>query len=89
MSMQLSLEQYELLTACYHGGYTHANRYYVNQLITEPVECYDFTSSYPARIVYEKFPMTNFVPTKLSLQEIMDLKEHYAFAGYIRLKSYA
>ena len=86
MSMQLSLDQYELLTACYHGGYTHANRYYVNQLITEPVECYDFTSSYPARIVYEKFPMTNFVPTKLSLHEIMELKEDYCFAGYVRLK---
>lgn len=87
ISMQLSLEQYNLLTECYHGGYTHANRYYVNRLITEHVECYDFTSSYPARIVYEKFPMTNFVETSLKLQDILDLKEEYAFAGYIRLKN--
>lgn len=87
ISMQLSLEQYNLLTECYHGGYTHANRYYVNRLITESVECYDFTSSYPARIVYEKFPMTNFVETSLKLQDILDLKDDYAFAGYIRLKN--
>lgn len=87
ISMQLSLEQYNLLTECYHGGYTHANRYYVNRLITESVECYDFTSSYPARIVYEMFPMTNFVETSLKLQDILDLKDDYAFAGYIRLKN--
>lgn len=87
ISMQLSLEQYSLLTECYHGGYTHANRYYVNRLIADPVECYDFISSYPARIVYEKFPMTNFVETNLKLQEILELKNDYAFAGYIRLKN--
>lgn len=87
ISMQLSLEQYNLLTECYHGGYTHANRYYVNRLITESVECYDFRSSYPARIVYEMFPMTNFVETSLKLQDILDLKDDYAFAGYIRLKN--
>ena len=85
--MQLSLSQYELLTECYHGGYTHANRYYVNKLITDPVECYDFTSSYPARIIYNKYPMTNFVDTTVSLKDIMDLKDEWAFAGYIRLKN--
>lgn len=88
LKMQLTLEQYKQLTECYHGGYTHANRYYVNRLVTTPVECYDFTSSYPARIVYNKYPSTPFVYTNnVSLQDILDLSTDYAFSGYIRLKN--
>lgn len=31
---------------CYHGGFTHANRHYIDQTI-ERVSAFDFTSSYP------------------------------------------
>lgn len=86
--MALTLEQYDQMLDCYHGGYTHANRYYVNQLIKEPVECYDFASSYIAWMCYCKFPMTNFCYTNnITLKDIMELKEDYAFSGYIRLKN--
>lgn len=86
--MALTLEQYDQMLDCYHGGYNHANRYYVNQLIKEPVECYDFVSSYIAWMCYCKFPMTRFCYTKnITLKDIMELKEDYAFSGYIRLKN--
>ena len=50
------------------------------------MQCYDFASSYPAVICYRKYPMTQFVYTDgLSLKDILELKEDYAFSGYIRL----
>ena len=78
--------QYKQLLDCYHGGYTHANRYFVNRIITKRMQCYDFASSYPAVICYKKYPMSQFVYTDgLSLEDILELKEDYAFSGYIRL----
>lgn len=86
LSMQLDLNQYKQLLDAYHGGYTHANRYYINKIITKPMQCYDFASAYPSVICYKKYPMTNFTYTDaLSLQDILDLKEDYAFCGYLRL----
>lgn len=86
LSMQLDLNQYKQLIDAYHGGYTHANRYYINKIITKPMQCYDFASSYPSVICYKKYPMTNFTYTDaLSLQDILELKEDYAFCGYLRL----
>lgn len=86
LSMQLDLNQYKQLLDAYHGGYTHANRYYINKIITKPMQCYDFASSYPSVICYKKYPMTNFTYTDaLSLQDILELKEDYAFCGYLRL----
>lgn len=86
ISMQLDLRQYKQLVDAYHGGYVHANRYYVNKIIIESMQCYDFISSYIAAICYKKYPMSNFVYTdSLTLQDILDLKEDYAFCGYLRL----
>lgn len=86
LSMQLDLRQYKQLVDAYHGGYVHANRYYVNKIIIESMQSYDFTSSYIAAICYKKYPMSNFVYTdSLTLQDILDLKEDYAFCGYLRL----
>lgn len=88
LDIQLDLIQYKQLVDSYHGGYTHANRYFVNRVIREKMQCYDFASSYPARLIYEKYPMTNFVYTdSLTLSDIIDLKDDYAFSGYIRLKN--
>lgn len=85
-SMQLDLKQYKQLLDCYHGGYTHANRYFVNRIINRKMQCYDFASSYPSVLCYEKYPMSNFVYTdSLTLQDILELKEDFAFSGYIRL----
>lgn len=86
LSMQLDLSQYKQLLDAYHGGYVHANRYYINRIITKSMQCYDFASSYPSVICYKKYPMSNFTYTDaLTLQDILDLKEDYAFCGYLRL----
>lgn len=86
LSMQLDLRQYKQLLDAYHGGYTHANRYYINKIITKSMQCYDFASSYPSVICYKKYPMSNFTYTDaLTLQDILELKEDYAFCGYLRL----
>lgn len=86
LSMQLELKQYKQLLDAYHGGYNHANRYYINKIITIPMQCYDFGSSFPSVICYKKYPMTKFIYTDaLSLQDILELKEDYAFCGYLRL----
>lgn len=86
LSMRLDLKQYKQLLDAYHGGYTHANRYYVNKIIKESMQCYDFISSYIAAICYKKYPMSNFTYTDaLTLQDILELKEDYAFCGYLRL----
>lgn len=86
LAMHLDLGEYKQLLDAYHGGYTHANRYYINKIITKPMQCYDFASSYPAAICYKKYPMSNFTYTDaLNLQDILELKEDYAFCGYLRL----
>lgn len=87
---KLSVEQYKQLEQCYHGGYTHANRYYVGRMISSATfgwvgKSKDFISSYPAVLCYEKYPMTNFEYADFNLNDIMDLKDEYAFSGYIRL----
>lgn len=43
----------------YRGGYTHANISLVGKML-EGVRGMDFTSSYPAVLLQEKFPVTNF-----------------------------
>lgn len=86
LDMQLSLDQYKLLTDCYHGGYTHANRYYVNRIINKPMQCYDFASSYPAVMCYEKYPMSAFAEIQnISIDDILELKDDFAFAGYLEI----
>lgn len=72
---------YKILEQCFHGGYTHANRYYINETITEPVICFDFTSSYPYVMLTEKYPMRRFIQYKnvCTMQELIKNSEKYAF----------
>ena len=61
-SLILSSEEYKMLKDGYAGGFTHANANYVRQCVNgktiHNVTSYDFTSSYPAVMVLEKFPMS-------------------------------
>jgi len=50
---------YFALKDCFQGGFTHANAWFVNKVATN-VASFDFTSSYPAVLLSEKFPMTKF-----------------------------
>lgn len=49
-------EEQLILEQLFHGGYTHANRYIVNDYIRDLVRCLDFTSSYPFTMLAKKFP---------------------------------
>lgn len=46
----------------YHGGYVHANRFMVGDIITEEVRDYDFTSSYPFCMCAFPYPAEKFTP---------------------------
>ena len=52
---------YARMKKAYSGGFTHANINYVDKVIKN-VASYDFTSSYPAVMLSEKYPMSNPIP---------------------------
>lgn len=71
---------YLLLEKCFHGGYTHANRYMLNEIIEGLVLCLDFTSSYPFVMLTEKYPMSQFRRFRdCNIYEIIDSADKYAF----------
>lgn len=51
------LDELNTLQRAFCGGFTHANANYVNK-IEKNVASYDFTSSYPAVMIAEKYPST-------------------------------
>lgn len=56
--LNLSLEEYYQLKRGFQGGFTHANPFYVGEVMND-VASFDFASSYPGVIVAEKFPMSS------------------------------
>lgn len=50
-------DEYKLLKRAFQGGFTHACMYHSGKTLSN-VTSYDFTSSYPAVMVTEKFPMS-------------------------------
>lgn len=70
-------EYIRVVMKLYRGGYTHANINLVGNIISN-VAGMDFTSSYPAVMLQEKFPMTKFkhadITTELELEQF--ISEH-------------
>lgn len=66
--MNLSTEEYYQLKRGFQGGFTHANPFYVGKVV-ENVASFDFTSSYPAVMLSEKFPMTSSELVKLPISK--------------------
>lgn len=54
---QPSKEEYEtLMNFCYRGGYVHGDRYYIDEILEGmPIMGVDFTSSYPASMMFKKY----------------------------------
>lgn len=76
MEMQLSSEDYEQVHKAFQGGFTHANAFYVGKKLQD-VASYDFTSSYPAALIAEKYPTTT--PKRV---ELKDKKDFYYYLQY-------
>ena len=64
----LELEEYNWLKEAFQGGFTHANHNKARRLL-ENVASMDFTSSYPAVLVSEKFPMSKGVKIQVKSKE--------------------
>lgn len=51
------LREFDAMQRAFCGGFTHANANYVGKVVKD-VASFDFTSSYPAVMVSEKYPMS-------------------------------
>lgn len=64
---------YELLRRAFRGGNTHANRYFVGQVLHD-VNSADRSSSYPDVLCNKKFPVSRFIYDKnLEFDHIIDV----------------
>ena len=72
-NLTLSLSEYTQLKKTYIGGFTHANHNYVSKTCKN-VSSFDFTSSYPAVMVAEKYPMSK--PREVEIKDEKDLQKY-------------
>lgn len=93
MRIAPTYDQYIKLTYLFHGGYVHANRFYIDTMIDSEllaeldpefinllVQCYDFNSSYPFCMVAYKYPMESFNKIKdCTIEEILKSSDTSAF----------
>lgn len=80
-------ELYPQLKRAFMGGFTHASAVKVNQVIPD-VSSIDFTSSYPAVMCSERFPMSRFRAVKItSVEHFNDLCTKYALVFDIRFSN--
>lgn len=70
-SLEIDVEEYNYLKKAFAGGFTHANILNSNKIF-ENVSSYDFTSSYPAVMISEQFPMSSSERFNNPSQEIID-----------------
>ena len=73
-SLTLEADEYSQLKRAFQGGFTHANANYVGKVL-DKVGSHDFTSSYPAVMVLEKFPMAKaeYISNGINESELMEL----------------
>lgn len=88
----LTLDQQEKMEQVYHGGYTHANRHFIDTKLDEYslkelfpeceplVKAADFSSSYPFCALAFKYPMEKFMKIpNCSIEEILQSCDQYAY----------
>lgn len=67
-TMTLTNEEYKQLKRAFQGGFTHASPFYSGKILKD-VSSDDFTSSYPAVMVSEMFPMSSSELVQISTKE--------------------
>ncbi|MGL4366167.1 MAG: DNA polymerase [Cetobacterium sp.] len=79
-------QEYGLLKCAFQGGYTHANKDYMGKVLNN-VSSIDFTSSYPAVMLSEKYPMSTGVriPTPATKKEFDEIIRKYCVVFEIKL----
>lgn len=75
---------YNFLVKTYMGGYTHANWIYTNKILFN-LDSWDLSSSYPAAIVLEKYPMTKF--TKVLLTSHKYMSKNLAYLLHVKFRN--
>lgn len=71
--LTMTPENYLQMKRAYMGGFTHANANYVGRVI-ENVHSYDFSSSYPAVMLSEKYPCSK--PHRVKVENKKDLYKY-------------
>ena len=70
-NLTLTWDKYKLMKDCYTGGFTHSNPNHTGKVMTS-VQSWDFTSSYPTRLLSEKFVCNSGGKVIGSDQDILD-----------------
>lgn len=68
----LTSEEYVMLKRCFMGGFTHASMKWSGETL-ENVASIDFTSSYPAVMLSEKYPMSKPIKVDLKKESFKEL----------------
>ena len=71
-TLTLTEADYVLCKNAYAGGFSHANPMHVGEVLSN-IESFDFTSSYPAVICSELYPMS--APEHIHIKDVDELKE--------------
>lgn len=78
-------EYHRAIWHLYRGGFTYASRTNAGK-VWDNVTGRDFTSSYPAVMLQEKFPSTPFLPTKASTEDELNALTAAGNAWYADIK---
>lgn len=85
--LTITVEEYKDLKNAFQGGFTHANARYFNKTL-ENVYSVDFTSSYPAVMLMEKFPMSAGIETNLTTtRNLKYYAERYCLTIVLKFKN--
>lgn len=83
-NLRMSNKIAKLMIEGFSGGYTHANRKLANKILKN-VKSYDITSDYPARMLLDYYPMSEF--TEVEPKLFNSVKNTHCCIGRFRFKS--
>lgn len=81
---KINLEVYEMMQRAYMGGFTHSNPSHTGKVMQD-VQSWDFTSSYPTRILSKKFPASQPIKLNISSEEALKRVDECDNDDYIYL----